>query len=186
MGPARGAMLMLDLQYEMRLLLGIYERELWGAYRRLLRPDMRAFDIGGRDGYSALLIHSRTRAPVVSFEADAKAAEEMRETLALNPGPLEGVHAFIGGDGLSLDAAALDYGKPQFVKIDVEGGEVDVLRSGPELLRTKPAMIIEVHGAAEERGCIELLRGYVIETVDRATFLKEHRPLAHNRWLVCH
>lgn len=185
-GPARGAVLPLDLRYELRLFLGVYERELWRAYRRLLAPGMSAFDIGGRDGYSALVIHSLTRGPVVSFEADLACAEEMRRALALNPGPLRAVHARIGPGGIGLDEAAARFGEPDFVKIDVEGGEVEVLRSGRATIGRGAAMIIEVHGEAEERGCRELLRGRAVEVVEQARFFREARPLPWNRWLVCY
>jgi hypothetical protein len=187
-GPARGAIMPLDLQCELRIFLGIYERELWPHYRALLHRGVTAFDIGGRDGYCALLINAITDAPVVSFEADADASAQMCRTFELNDAPLRAVHAFVGESGLALDAAATRYGLPGFLKIDVEGGEVDVLRSGPHVLSHRPAIIVEVHGPTEERGCIELLEplGYRIRIVDRAGFMKEERPLAHNRWLACH
>jgi hypothetical protein len=186
-GPARGAIMPLDLQYELRLYLGVYERELWPHYRSLLGRGMTAFDIGGRDGYSAILIHALTRGPVRSFEADAAAAEAMQKTFAMNGASIHAVAAFIGSDGLALDEAAERFGAPDFIKIDVEGGEADVLHSGRRLLDKKPRLIVEVHGRHEEADCIKLLgsKGYEISIVGQALFLKEHRPLPHNRWLVC-
>jgi hypothetical protein len=148
---------------------------------------MTAFDIGGRDGYSAILIHALTRGPVRSFEADAAAAEAMQKTFAMNGASIHAVAAFIGSDGLALDEAAERFGAPDFIKIDVEGGEADVLHSGRRLLDKKPRLIVEVHGRHEEADCIKLLgsKGYEISIVGQALFLKEHRPLPHNRWLVC-
>jgi hypothetical protein len=185
-GPAAGCVMPLDLQYEMRILLGIYERELLPHYRRVCRSGMKSFDVGGRDGYSALLIHGITRADVISFEAEEKAVEEMTATFRRNSEHLRAMHAFVG-PGFTLDQASQRYFRPDFIKIDVEGGEVDVLRTGPEVLSSRPSMIIEVHGLAEERGCIDLLRplNYRIDVVNPSRFMPEHRPLAHNRWLIC-
>ncbi len=153
---------------------------------------MRAFDIGGRDGYSALLIHRRTRAPVISFECEEAGAAEMQRVFDRNDPALRAVRAFVGAPGdpqttLTLDQAAVQYFPPDFVKIDVEGGEADVLRGGSEVLSRKPGLIVEVHGVSQEKECLEVLRShdYSIDIVDQARFFKEQRPLAHNRWLVC-
>jgi hypothetical protein len=186
MGPAKGAILPLDLQYELRLFLGVYERELWPVYRSLLGPGMFAFDIGGRDGYSALLIHSITKAPVISFEADAAAAFQMQETFSLNGPSLQSVHSWIGSNGLSLDDAMQRFGRPYFLKIDVEGAEAEVLKSGRNVLATKPNIIVEVHGLSEERECLDILGEfkYDVRIVNQARVFRERRPLAHNRWIA--
>lgn len=185
-GPAAGCRMPLDLQYEMRILFGIYERELLPHYRRVCRSGMKSFDVGGRDGYSALLIHGLTGAEVISFEAEQRAVDEMTATFKRNSAHVRAVHAFVGPE-FTLDEASVRYFRPDVLKIDVEGGEVDVLRTGPEVLSRRPAMIIEVHGVAEEKGCLELLRPlcYRIDVVNPSRLMPEHRPLAHNRWLVC-
>ena len=182
----------IDFRSQKRLLLGVYERELWPAYRRLLRPGMKAFDVGGRDGYSALLIHRRTRAEVISFECDATGAAEMQRVFDRNDSSLRSVCAFVGAPTnpqttMTLDQAASRYFQPQFIKIDVEGGEADVLRGGPEVLSKPPSLIVEVHGRPQEEECLDILRtaNYLVEIVDQARFFREQRPLEHNRWLVC-
>jgi hypothetical protein len=89
---------------------------------------------------------------------------------------------------LTLDAAAETYFMPDFIKVDVEGDEAHVLRGAARILEhRRPAWIIEVHGTQAEADCIALLRAhrYRVSIIDRATFLPEHRPLAHNRWLAC-
>ena len=191
-GPAAGCWMMLDLHHELRLFLGMYERELLSSYRRLLRRGMKSFDIGGRDGYSALLIASLTGAQVISFECDPEGAAAMKATFDRNEMPVRAVQAFVGkvdGPGsMTLDRASNEYFVPDFIKIDVEGAEVDVLQGGQTLLaETRPSMIIEVHGAEAENGCLRLLdrHRYRVKIQDRARIFPEERPLAHNRWLVC-
>src|SRR5512146_1209027 len=111
----------IDFAYQTRLFLGIYERELWPHFRALLRPGMRAFDIGAHDGYCALLIHRITRAQVVSFECEAARMPGLRETFARNSSQLAAEQAFIGfpaSDGVTtLDGASRRHFFPDFIKM---------------------------------------------------------------------
>jgi len=192
-GPAAGCLMNLDLSHELRIYLGVYERELRASYRQLLHPGMKAFDVGGRDGYSALLIARRTGSEVLSFDCDGESAAAMQRVSDINAARIRAIQAFVGDSHdprttLTLDAAAREYFVPDFIKIDVEGDEAMVLRGAQEILRAKrPAMIIEVHGVDEERQCQDQLGrwNYEVRTIDRARFLPEHRPLPHKRWLVC-
>jgi hypothetical protein len=190
-GPAAGALMPLDLQCELRMYLGVYERELWPHYRRLLRPGTRSFDLGGRDGYSALLIHRLTGAEVVSIECDPAAAAAMRDTFAGNGGALRVEECRVGcqsgGGAATLDELAQRHFVPAFIKMDVEGAEADVLRGGQRTLAHGPSLIIEVHGVEAERDCLRILgtQGYDVVAIDASSIFPEQRPLAHNRWLAC-
>ena len=192
-GPAAGCWMPLDLNHEMRLYLGVYERELWSSYRKLLRSGMKSFDIGGRDGYSALMLAKRTRAEVVSFECEPAGVAEMAVIFGRNEFPIRAVEAFVGAPGdplttMTVDTAATTFFVPDFLKIDVEGGEAAVLRGAEKVLSSRrPAMIVETHGADVERECLAILEQhrYRVTIVERTKFLPEQRPLKHNRWLVC-
>ncbi len=72
---------------------------------------------------------------------DSQALELMRASLLLNPSlaPLiEPVHAMVGAapGQLGLDAWAHGSGGfvPDFIKLDIEGGEVDALQSAARIL----------------------------------------------------
>lgn len=191
-GPAAGAVIPIDFAYQTRLFLGIYERELWPHFRALLRPGMRAFDIGGQNGYCALLIHRLTGAEVVSFECEPLHIPRLHETFARNSDKLAAVQAFIGAPATpgttTLDEVSRAHYLPDFIKMDVEGAEADVLRGGAQTLAARPSMIIEVHGPEVERECLALLRphGYSVSVVDQSRALSDvGRTLSHNRWLVC-
>jgi FkbM family methyltransferase len=58
----------------------------------------------------------------------------------------------------TLDEATARFGTPRFVKIDVEGGEVDVLTGGPRLVAAREtAFGIEIHSPALGVRCKALL-----------------------------
>ena len=61
-------------------------------------------------------------------------------------------------DVMTLDDAVKRYGVPRLIKIDVEGGEYDVLEGGRKSLSTLAStIVIEAHSTELERRCIELL-----------------------------
>jgi FkbM family methyltransferase len=79
---------------------------------------------------------------------------------------------------------------PCLIKMDVDGGEVSILR-GAVRINSMPGVrwIIETHSLDLENGCIELLRGAgfqtrVIPNGWWRVFIPEQRPLPHNRWLA--
>lgn len=193
LGPAAGCVMKLDLRDHMKLYLGIYEIELSRYLKSLVRPGARSFDVGGQGGYDALIMAKASGGPVVSFECDPQAAEEMRETFARNPSySIETVESFVGSvddeHHMTLDRAAREHFTPDFVKMDIEGAEDEALRGASRLLADrKPNLIVEVHAVDKEVACLEILRshGYDPQIVDQRKWLKDLRPLAHNRWLIC-
>jgi hypothetical protein len=192
-GPAAGCTIKLNYHYDLRLFLGLYERETLSWFHRLVRQGYRAFDVGGAGGYDALLLSKLSDGgAVVSFECDPQLVEELHETFRRNPYPIEAVAAFVSdrdGDGhLSLDAAAERFFVPDFLKIDIEGAEDQALAGASRLIAARrPSMIVEVHGKEKEDRCLSILRGhgYSPIIVDRRKLLGEKRPMDHNRWLIC-
>jgi methyltransferase FkbM-like protein len=98
-----------------------------------------------------------------------------------------GIHGDAGQVSLdSLAAALLGRG---FIKIDVDGAELDVLRSGPECLsRTGLDLLVETHSSQLEVECTDLLKRHgfeclVVRNAWWRTILPEQRPIDHNRWL---
>lgn len=145
------------------------EREL---VRRLLRPGMRAVDVGANIGYYLLLIESRIGpgGTVACFEPEPDNLRELERNVRANR--LENVRLFPtavgaedgsvamrtginaavagaeGGD-FSVPLVRLDTaldGPVDFVKIDVEGYEGQVLAGARRLLREhRPVLLVEIH-----------------------------------------
>lgn len=192
-GIARSIVLPIDFAHSARQYFGLYEAELNSSFRRLVRPGDACFDVGGREGYSALLLHKLSAGgPVVSFEFDAAAVAEMKGTVVRNGARITVVQAFIAAADsattLALDSAAERYFMPDFIKLDIEGGEADALRGAAHILRVRrPSLIVETHGADVEAACLEILRGagYRPKIINQRRLFRESRQLAHNRWLVC-
>jgi FkbM family methyltransferase len=192
-GLGRGLRMRIDFEHQTRTYLGLYEIELSRHLRRLLLRGVTAFDIGVQHGYDSLVIAKHTRARVAAFECDPTCLTSMRENFALNPGLadlIEPVAAMVGaGDGcLRLDDWAYGAGfVPDFIKLDIDGGEVDALRSAERILHERhPPLIVEVHSADLERQCGAILlgHGYRPLIVSQRTLLPDWRPSEHNRWLV--
>jgi methyltransferase FkbM-like protein len=196
-GPARGLRLAVDFSHQTRLYLGLYELELNRHLRRLARPGARSFDVGGQIGYDALVLVNLSRAPVVSFEADAHTFQALGGNIALNPdlAPLvRTVNAYVDSVGeapgcVTLDAVAFGQGGfvPDLIKIDVDGGEIEVLRGAARILASRrPHLIVETHSPELEDECGRLLAevGYRPRIVHQRRWLADFRPVEHNRWLV--
>jgi hypothetical protein len=185
-----------DLRLHSQVLLGLYEIELARYVRELHRPGSTAFDVGAHDGYYALILAKLGRGRVKAVEPDAEARGDLARVLAANPElaafvevVAEPVGASQIGSSTTLDALSWGPGGfvPDLVKIDVEGGEADVLRGAHRLLHDRhPHVIIETHAAELERECVAILSeaGYTPEIVDQRSWLRENRPLLHNRWIV--
>ena len=73
---------------------------------------------------------------------------------------------------------------PDFLKLDVDGGEVDVLEGAP--LPDIPAVIVETHSRELEQECGKLLMeaGHEVMVVNQRWLSPDFRPSEHNRWLV--
>jgi FkbM family methyltransferase len=76
----------------------------------------------------------------------------------------------------TLNALVSSYPAPDFIKMDVEGEELSVLRGGEEVIRTKrPIFCIELHSKQLAQDCTALLRshGYRVTELDGSPF-REH------------
>jgi hypothetical protein len=192
-GHCRGAVANIDFRWDAGFYFGLHEPELRRHYDALLRQGMRCFDVGMFRGWDALALAQRTGAEVVSFDLNQRCLDMTARFLEPSGFNVRLVKAYLDRDTrdghTTIDEAASQYFVPDFIKLDVEGGEVDVLHGARRVLKErKPSLVIEVHGEDREQGCIQMLRelDYALAIVDRKRqIFSEARVLAHNRWLVC-
>jgi hypothetical protein len=197
LGPAKGIYMEVDLQHRTQLVLGLAEREVHEWLTKSVVDIHSAIDVGAAEGAYSLYFLMRT--PIKQlFSFEPSGAERMRlarnlelngltndRRLHLSPDPV--------GDGsqtVALDTLAPELDTPCLVKIDVDGGEADVLRGSTELLhRTDVSWLIEVHSRELENECrVQLERaGLHVETIHRAwwrALMPELRPIGLNHWLI--
>lgn len=191
-GLYRGMRLMLEPQDNAQLLFGLQEAETHPFIRKMLRAAHWMIDVGAAQGELALLF---ARHAIASVAVDPNDDGTIRRNATVNgiaAEPLLDIRrCFVGTENtVTLDMLAEGRAGHGFVKIDVDGGETDVLRSGDALLAGRCAsFLVETHSATLEQECAELLgtAGYAVRIIDNAwwrRFLPELRPIAHNRWLT--
>lgn len=150
-----------------------------------VRPGMVAFDVGANIGYLSLYLRSRIGpdGQLHCFEPEPENFAELDANLRRNN--LDNCHAVqaaVGaGEGtqplvpgvtvpvVTLDGFIAKHGVPRvdFVRIDVQGGELDVLQGMKAVLsrRDKPILYVQVYGRGEypqsdPRRVCELLEGH--------------------------
>jgi hypothetical protein len=194
-GPARGVTMTLDFQGHTPLFLGMYELELHEFCRRALRGARLVFDVGGYIGYDALMFACNSSRRVVTFEPDGARRPALEDNISrnaelasriiVNPFALGSEE---GAGATTLDSVTAGLGEPDFIKIDVDGGEVDVLLGGSDLLRgRRPHLIVETHSLELERESGALLTEYGYSPVikhNRRIWREFRGGAPHNRWLL--
>ncbi len=198
-GLLRGLYFNVDTACKSSRLIGFDEREIAGATRRLAAGVKIALDIGANDGWYSLFFASRPNIErVYAFEPTAEIRTALDANFRLNDPALHAklsVSAKLVGNATRpewcrLDDELPDLPGPALFKIDVEGGELDVLKGARNLLsKSANCLIIETHSSDLERDCIAFLTelGYQTRIVKNGWYrllLPEARSIPHNRWLV--
>jgi hypothetical protein len=188
-------MMELDLSNQSQRYWGLDERELVAAFRRMIPASRSLIDVGANDGYYTMAFLQSKAARVVACEP-GPAMEQLLANARANG--FETGERFIaeqrfvgtGEDSVSIAELVRDLPRPVFLKVDIDGGEVELLRSaeGCDCLGDL-RWLIETHSKELEEGCIRWLQahGYATRIIYNAPWrvlLPEQRPLEHNRWLV--
>lgn len=200
-GLYRGMRLNIDFEIQSQLYLGLYELETNRAIRSVLHRAKWMIDIGAGHGELSILF-KRAGAAVFAVEPLARGGYNIYENLMANNISLDDISViekYIGDikeleekwalDGMALDSIPVDRSFFGFIKIDTDGHELNILRSGLALLvNARPALLVETHSVELERDCIALLEElqYRCEIIKNAWFRNTVIPEmrhGHNRWL---
>lgn len=198
-GPLGGLEMEMDLRGQTQLYLGLWEREVQPWIKVLSSGIQTAIDIGTAEG--EYLIYFLKRTPVTrafSFEPDSSCWPKLDRNLRLNglahdPRVIASSKCVGSRDDdrmTRLDSLVAGIVGPCLVKMDVDGGETDVLAGATKCLDL-PAMrwLVETHSPELETECQRVFenRGYDVTIIDKAwwrVILPEHRPGPQNRWMV--
>lgn len=198
----------LDRQNSIQLEFGLQETELQDIYAHWITPGGIVADVGAANGDTSLLYAKLVgdSGHVYAFEPQTESVTALMDNIRLNPGlstRLTVINAAVAAKAaevpnltlVSIDelVATGQMQSPTFVKIDVDGPEVDVLTGMTETMeKGHPVVLVETHSGPLERACQQYLtqRGYQTRLIDNAWWRRalypELRPIAHNRWLLAY
>ncbi|MGA2499106.1 MAG: FkbM family methyltransferase [Tepidisphaeraceae bacterium] len=198
-GLLKGLRFNIDTAHKSLRLLGLDESELTAHVRRLAADAAGAMDIGANDGWYTAYFASRPNiGRVWSFDPDAATLELARANVALNSEEFARKTTFLAkfvGNAdddkfCRVDTLAADFTGPLLLKIDVDGGERDVLAGAEKTLgRDNVRLVVETHSAELEQSCTAFLAslGYKIQIIPNAWYrviVPEARHIPHNRWFI--
>ncbi len=173
--------------------MGLPEIEIAKYIRRFVEVGAICVDVGAALGYYTMALGRLSRSgTVIAFESQQDSYLQLKTTVEHNHhvgSTFDIRHAHVG-TSLTLDAELRDArsrSRIAFIKIDVEGGEHDVLQGAAQTLQLdRPRVIVEVHSTQLESLCIHLLeeQDYYCRKVSQQMFWPEFRPLEHNQWVV--
>lgn len=194
-GPARGLWMKLDPASQSQRLLGLDERELYPWLRRWLPAARSCIDVGANDGYYTMIFLASRAERVIACEP-GPVAGALLENAGLNGweegGRFSLVRKLVGsGDGCVRMGELLDgLPGPVLVKVDVDGGELDVLSSAVRANERKDIFwIVEVHSVKLEADCVSWMascgwRPLIVSNAWWRACLPERRSFTRNRWIV--
>ncbi|MBC7783812.1 MAG: FkbM family methyltransferase [Burkholderiales bacterium] len=180
-------------------LIGFDEREIAEHVRIHSAKAATAFDIGANDGWYSVYFATRANMKkVFAFDGSAQCLTRLSANMTLNQpaiqAQVEVVNKMVGdrndGDFVTVDSFADQIIYPCVLKVDVDGGEMDVFNgAGKVLAHQDVSVILETHSVELERDCRALLEkaGYRCQIVDIGWYRKmfpEARVIAHNRWMI--
>lgn len=198
-GPLRRITLDLSLKTQMQTYLGLFEKEVHFWLEALTSNIATGIDVGAAHGEYTLFLLLKTSAEFIyAFEPHTDFHAVIRRNLHLNA--LDGssrlrlssqlVGASASGDVVSLDSLAPQISFPCFIKVDVDGGEEEILKGAEHFNRQKGIRwLIETHSRDLEAACEARLKRANFKTaiIPNAwwrVFLPELRPCEQNRWLA--
>lgn len=196
-GLLRGWTFVVDPREKSQRLVGLDEKEIAPHVRAAARHGRTAIDVGAHDGWYSTFFATRPNiAHVIACDRNPRVVDRLRENVRLNGlgGKVDVQVTSVGLPGApgfrSLDDLLTGEAPPFVIKVDVDGGEADVLASGATvLLEQDCSLIVETHSLELERACIDYLHGLgyestVIPNGWYRRFIPELRTIPHNRWFV--
>ena len=175
--------------------IGTYEKNLLphlvSNTKKIINSNNRPviFDIGSSYGYYSTFFSKFKKCKVVAFEPDIdafkvlKKIKNKRDNLFLENSEINEDKM----NAMNFQAAVDKYGKPNLIKIDIEGYEERLLLNNLNYFKDNETVIIlEVHSIEIENNLKTAFKkiGYKIDIIDNDLNTLRIRKVVHNRWLI--
>lgn len=196
-GLYRGLTLNINPNGDLAYVFGTYEIETHAWLRKAASASRSFVDVGAGNGeLVAWALSKPGMESVVAYEAMPERCDLMRSNVALNGFTDDPRLTIVCGEFLSAATRSADLRtveklpEPILFKMDIDGGEADVLRHLEELMaRKKMHVLIETHSRDLDAACLQLLSqaGYHARQVPQSRLrilLPERRPLDFNQWIT--
>lgn len=195
-GLGSGIKMNISLDNKLQRYMGLDEREVQPAFKKFAAETAVFVDIGASDGYYGLIYYKLNKTGE-QYLCDAQAvyAAEQKENFLMSGFSVDKVNfvsKFVAdvteGDKIALDELLKNTKGDIFIKIDVDGGELHVLKGVQKVLRERNCkIIVETHSKQLEEDCTAYLQqqGYKTKIIPNAwwrVIIPELRPIEHNRW----
>ena len=199
-GVAKGIKMQIDADSKAQRILGLDEKEIQSDFKKYAVKADYFFDIGASDGYYSLIYKKlNTPGKIFAFEVKEDLTLEMEKNFSINHFDFKDVSLikkfvsnFEDEKHTSIDTVFTSKGKNLFFKIDVDGGEMEVLNGLKNTIANNNCFfIIETHTKKLEEDCLAFIQNCAYSTtiIDNAfwrTIIPEDRPIEHNRWFSAH
>ena len=185
----------LDLRSQSQRYWGFDERELLGPIERLSSGCKSLVDVGANDGYYTMSFLRSQAERVVACEPEA-VVDFLLRNAAANGYQVDQRFSVIskpigmGPECLTITELVKNLPRPIFFKVDIDGGEYDLLTSaaGCKFI-SETNWLIETHSPELEQQCVRWLQSHglrtqIIYNARWRILLPELRPIPHNRWLM--
>jgi precorrin-6B methylase 2 len=196
-GLYRGVNLSLDPSHELLICMGLYEVETFGWLRKQGLCMRSLVDVGAGCGELSMWALRRPQVEqVTAYDASPERWPVFEENQRLNdlasePRLRKVRGFFLGAADHAATMQELEaLPEPVLLRIDVDGGEADILHHMRDLLPHRDLrLLIETHSRELDTDCTRILRGcgYRVQSIKRAWWrcvLPERRPIGFNQWLV--
>lgn len=148
------------------------------------------FNIGAAYGYYASYFSKKTNR-IILFEPDNSSCKKLIELSKLIKFDFKIENKFVSdfddNKTISLNNAFVKYGIPDFIKVDIEGGEINLLNKSYDTIKEKNInLIIELHSEEIELSIVHNLHKSNIEfkIIDSFAKTKIDRKVNYMKWLI--
>ncbi|MEO8891201.1 MAG: FkbM family methyltransferase [Coleofasciculaceae cyanobacterium] len=197
LGLAKGVVMEIDPAHHTQDIYGLYEQEIAKTVRKYALEAKTIIDVGANNGYYTVTASVlNPQANIIACEPDLELKQKCLKNLNLNlldfSDKIQWIPKYVGlssnDNSTTLDQLLITAKEPIFIKMDIDGGELEALQSCTKILSSKTCLlVIETHSKELEKKCISHLSnlGYKCKIIPNAwwrIFLPELRPIEHNRW----